>query len=539
MLQKLSLLKNLRLSKTQNILPAVFATRSFNDITNSLKSPTFVYDKMVSSGKIKDDAMQRLVLNNFETLYKKIIDYESSRIEKENFLEEVNKKLENIEEKELEVKTNETSKGSSWFYGNERKISLFGNLFSSQKSKKFCDADIMLKKNLLAEREALNQPKGVYVHGGPGSGKTFLMDIFYHSLPFAHKRRVHFNEFMLEIHRMLHKLSKRGYTGSEMMKKCVQDIVQNTKILCFDEFQVTDIADAMIMKQLFSALYRYGVIIIMTSNRQIDELYKNGIQRDLFIPFLDELKQNYDVIEMVSDTDYRKIKMNAFNASNASKLYFLQQDSAEMKLYENLWRNLTQSHTSSTDFLKVQGRKVPIRYRSINDDVARFNFFDLCGKAIGASDYQTLSLNFHTVFIDNIPQLTLAELNQIRRFITLIDTFYDQKIVLAVSAACAADNLLDLGNVQSEEEAAQIQLQETDLLGLASYVPAQANVDEVFAFHRTISRLNEMQTEEYLNEAKESKRFHKKCAPYRFFKSIGIENDNMNSTVKSDALSKL
>ena len=285
------------------------------------------------------------------------------------------------------------------------------------------------------------------------------MDLFYETLPSKSKRRVHFHEFMLEVHRILHQLRKKGYSGSEMMQMCVEQLSEDCKILCFDEFQVTDIADAMIMKQLFSSLYSNGVLIIITSNREVDELYKNGIQRDLFIPFLEEIKENYQIVKMASSIDYRTANLDLnrsqFNTlseatvpfslpESTSSLYFLATNSGQAAEYKALWSQMSQDKFEEDSLLRVQGRNVRISMAGKDDDIARFDFIELCGLPLGAADYQTIAQCFHTVFLDNIPELTLFEINQIRRFIILVDTFNDQNTVLIASGKKRIEEILNL-----------------------------------------------------------------------------------------------
>jgi len=384
----------------------------------------------------------------------------------------------------------------------------------------------------------------VFHEGGPGSGKTFLMDLFFDCLPVTGKRRVHFNEFMLEIHRTLHQLQKSGYTGEEMMERCVSAIHEQAWLLCFDEFQVTDIADAMVMRRLFEALLERGMVIVATSNREPDELYKNGIQRDLFIPFIEELKKYCFVTNMQSEIDYRMLLLENsgdLKTNTESTVYFVN-DGKNVKdtaKYERVWEKLTRNETAKGIKLRVQGREINVPKAAANDDIARFSFDDLCGKPLGPADYYAIASTFHTVFIDNIPQLSLTKLNQMRRFITLIDNLYDQKVVVIASAAVEMDDLIDVGGVD-EDSAASLGIQETDLLGTAEYVPSQTNVDEVFAFDRTISRLHEMQKPEYLEHVKVRKSQTKGTSPVRFFSQMDSSQiESVHSSLSEADIKKL
>eukprot|EP00924_Labyrinthula_sp_SR-Ha-C_P005951 snap_masked-scaffold_14-processed-gene-10.37-mRNA-1 protein AED:0.49 eAED:0.49 QI:0/0/0/1/1/1/2/0/594 len=494
-------------------------------VESRVQTPTEKYTSLVNSNKVKEDQAQLNALRLLDELFDNIIRFESRRENSEKELKSINEELMILNSKEIKSKEAEAgSKTNSWFYGESRNISLFGNLFSNsnQIDKIFSEKDKSRQTLLRKKRNELDVPKGLYIYGSPGSGKTYIMDLFYNCLPENIKsvsKRVHFNEFMLDVHRTLHRLQKKGIVGDEMMATCV-----------------TDIADAMIMKQLFTNLYNTGVITVMTSNRAPDELYKNGIQRDLFIPFIDQVKRDWKVLQMISNIDYRKILIlpNKLEKNTTVTLFFSEKDPD----YEDLWGKFTPNGTLRDPlYLNVQGRKLIVPKVSATYDVARFDFDDLCSKPLGPGDYAAIAMNFHTVFIDNIPQLNLNKVNQMRRFITLVDTLYDQNVVIVASSPVSIDEILvkeiEGKKVDSENEAAELNLQETDLLGTAEYVPSQGNVDEVFAMDRTLSRLHEMQQPRYLEYIEQ--RVQKQIEgtnSLKFFNELGDVKESMQLVFK-------
>eukprot|EP01006_Ploeotia_vitrea_P023922 TRINITY_DN56596_c0_g1_i1.p1 TRINITY_DN56596_c0_g1~~TRINITY_DN56596_c0_g1_i1.p1 ORF type:complete len:316 (+),score=159.48 TRINITY_DN56596_c0_g1_i1:54-1001(+) len=305
-----------------------------------------------------------------------------------------------------------------------------------------------------------------------GCGKTFLMDLFFLTTEFHPKKRVHFNKFMLDVHDKLHQY--RQQKGGAAAKDAgdgffwlAKEIRQDAALLCFDEFQVLDIADAMNIKRLFGYLLDAGVVVVATSNRAPDELYKNGIQRDSFVPFINLLKRKTLPVDMDSDIDFRTA------GNRIQETYFYPLNEATRESMDAAFTKTAGANTPvhSSTIQVMQGRKLNVPRAS--DGVARFQFADLCQAAVGAADYIAIAEHYHTVLLENVPRM--EDRNVIRRFILLVDEMYNSKIRLVISAEAPVDQLLQL---ETETQ------------------------DEVFAFERCVSRLLEMQSREYLDSLK-------------------------------------
>ena len=308
-------------------------------------------------------------------------------------------------------------------------------------------------------------PKGLYIFGDVGRGKTMLMDLFFAASPVVRKRRTHFHEFMLEVHERVHQWRqqlKRGEVkGDDPIAPLAAALAEESWLLCFDEFHVTDIADAMILGRLFTRLFEYGVVVVATSNVPPDELYKDGLNRDLFLPFVALIEERMEVVRLTARVDFRLEKL-----SGVPVWYVPPDESAEVAL-DMAWERLTGAFAGEPRDLAVKGRT--IRVPQAARGVARFTFHQLCGQPLAASDYLRIAHEFHTILLDRIPVMGHAQRNEAKRFIILVDTLYDRAVKLVASAEAEPDALY-----QASE-------------GF-----------EALEFRRTASRLIEMRSQAYL-----------------------------------------
>ncbi len=321
--------------------------------------------------------------------------------------------------------------------------------------------------------KSINAPRGLYVHGAVGRGKTMLMDMFYELVPAKRKRRAHFHDFMADVHSRIHahrqKLKAGETKETDPVPPVARDLIDEAWVLCFDEFSVTDIADAMLLSRLFEQLFTRGCVLVTTSNVEPDNLYRDGLNRQLFVPFIGLLKENVDVLDLDARTDYR------MEATTRLPVYHELSGGGDAGAAMDLaWVRVTAGKQTAASEIEVKGRKVPVP--QAGGGAARFSFAGLCEKPLGASDYAAIAGRYHTVFVDQVPVMGQANRNAAKRFITLIDTFYDRKIRLFVSAEAAPDGLY-----QAESGT------------------------EKFEFARTASRLNEMQSEAYLEASQAAK----------------------------------
>lgn len=301
-------------------------------------------------------------------------------------------------------------------------------------------------------------PRGLYIWGDVGRGKSMLMDLFFEAAAVEKKRRVHFNAFMVETHARIHEERQKG-ESDDPIPPVGRRIAGEASLLCFDEFQVTDVADAMILGRLFQHLFEFGVVIVATSNTPPDRLYQGGLNRSLFLPFIALIGEKLDIFELNGTMDYRLHRLSGLN------IYITPLGPDADKAMDAAWLTLTNAPVAPRAVLTVLGRKVEIPHAAMG--VARFSFNDLCAQPLAAADYLAIAHAYHTVLIDHIPALGPQMRNEARRFVVLIDTLYDEGVKLICSAAVPAEELYVSG-------------------------------DGVDAFRRTVSRLIEMQSVDYL-----------------------------------------
>ncbi len=326
------------------------------------------------------------------------------------------------------------------------------------------------KSGLLARLGLVRAPKppdgphGLYIWGPVGRGKSMLMDLFFADAPVARKRRVHFHEFMLEVQARLHgrreKLAAEGAPPeADTIVPIAREIARETRLLCFDEFQVTNIADAMILARLFETLFAQGITVIATSNRKPDDLYKDGLQRDRFLPFIDLIKERLEILELGGEHDYRLDRLRNFD------VYLTPAGAWANAKLDEAFRALSGGADGEPRVLRTQGRDVEIPRAA--PGVAMAHYLDWCARPMGAADFLCIADHFHTVIVADIPRMGPDSQDKAARFVTMIDTFYEKKVKFICSAAAAPSGL---------------------------YVEG----DGAFEFQRTVSRLMEMQSPEYL-----------------------------------------
>ncbi|WP_333827122.1 cell division protein ZapE [Pararhodobacter sp.] len=278
-------------------------------------------------------------------------------------------------------------------------------------------------------------PKGLYLWGGVGRGKSMLMDFFADATAIKAKRRVHFHAFMQEIHAGMHAARKTGV--SDALAPVAAAVIAEVRLLAFDEMQITDITDAMIVGRLFQMLMDAGVVIVTTSNRPPDDLYKDGLNRAVFLPFIELLHQRMQVIELESETDYRQHRLTG------AQVYFSPADGEARTQIDKLWDELTGHDPGAPLVLRVQGRDVTLPRH--HNGVARAGFWDICGQPLGPADYLAIAGAVRVLMLEDIPRLSAANYNEAKRFVTLVDALYEGRVRLIASAAEAPEGLYSEG----------------------------------------------------------------------------------------------
>lgn len=398
--------------------------------------------------------------------------------------------------------------------------SLFGSLFGGSKK---TGVSLEIPEEL---------PKGLYMYGDVGSGKTMLMDLFYDTAPpnITHKTRIHFHNFMQDVHKRLHKTRMVHGNDMDAVPFVAAEIAQKSSLLCFDEFQCTDVADAMILRRLMQALMAHGVVIVTTSNRHPDDLYKNGIQRESFIPCINLLKRQLRVINLDSSTDYRKLPRPP------GGVYHHPLDRAATTHVEKWFSFLgdPKGDPPHATTISVWGRDVQIP--EVSGTCARFTFTELIGRATGAADYIEMMRHFNAFIVTDIPGMTFRQRDWARRFITFIDAVYESQAKLILTSAVPLSQLFmskeeideslhsavdktaknPLSTDADEKKAAKVTHEHReeggdvddvmrmmmDDLGLSMGVMKQSSMfsgdEERFAFARALSRLSEMGSQEWV-----------------------------------------
>jgi cell division protein ZapE len=308
-------------------------------------------------------------------------------------------------------------------------------------------------------------PRGLYIYGEVGRGKTMLMDLFFQHSPIEHKRRAHFHEFMAEVHERIfgfrQNIARGEIADGDVIALTASAIFDEAWLLCFDEFHVTDIADAMILGRLFSKLFELGTVVVATSNVAPEDLYKGGLNRALFLPFITQIAEHMDVLQLNARTDFRLEKLTGVT------MWLVPADRSADAALDKAWAKMTGNAPCKPREISIKGRVLHVPCSA--HGVARFSFAEICEVPLAASDYLRLAHDYHTILIDHIPVMDPDERNAAKRFIALIDTLYDNAVKLMASAAADPMSL---------------------------YVATEGS--EANEFKRTSSRLIEMSSESYL-----------------------------------------
>ncbi|KAI8806287.1 AFG1-like ATPase-domain-containing protein [Cladochytrium replicatum] len=436
--------------------------------------PLVYYEDLLASGKLRADEHQRSIVMLLQDMYERVILYQPPPV--------VPVKLEDYDvgnQKVHHVGVEAVGRAGSI-------VGILSDLFSSQ------------KKAPAQSIEAKLGPQGLYLWGDVGTGKTMVMDLFYNSIPIERKRRIHFHAFMHDVHRRIHAartaLNVKHQQQFDAIPPIAQELANEAWLLCFDELQVTDISDAMILRRLFTELFNRGTVMVTTSNRPPDDLYKNGIQRSSFVPTIDLLKERCLVHTLNSGIDYRRQKREKVGV-------FMCPLNGETKAAEaEAWRRLTHGEEVKPRSLQFLGRSLDIPEATVSG-CAKLSFAELCGEAHSAADYLELVKHFRVVMVTDVPTMTLTQRNEARRFITLIDALYENRVALLMSAD--ADDIAGLFSSDAGQHADvgggvhnshRLLMDDLNLGTDHLSSPIFTGAEETFAFQRAVSRLVEMQS---------------------------------------------
>ncbi|PYI12045.1 ATPase [Aspergillus sclerotiicarbonarius CBS 121057] len=418
--------------------------------------PLVEYDLRVQQGRLRDDPHQRQIIEKLQDLYERLKSYNPPPV--------VQPDVESLDAKPK---------------------SFFGSLFGRSSAKQ----ELTIPESL---------PQGLYMYGDVGCGKTMLMDLFYETLPpnIPTKTRIHFHNFMQDVHKRMHVVKMKYGNDFDALPLVAAAIAEKSSVLCFDEFQCTDVADAMILRRLLESLMSHGVLLVTTSNRHPDDLYKNGIQRESFIPCIKLLQTALDVINLNSPTDYRKIPRPP--AAVYHTPLGPDADRHAQKWFEFLGDPVNDPPHPATQ--EVWGRKIQVPLAS--GKAAQFTFQQLIGSATGAADYLELVRNYEAFIITDVPGMNLNQRDLARRFITFIDAVYESRAKLVLTTAVPLTNLFlspeDVKSSLSDDgsDLSDAMRMMMDDLGLSMQALKTTSIfsgdEERFAFARALSRLSEM-----------------------------------------------